>query len=92
MEGVKFRRQEPMGNYIADFVSHEMKIVIELDGGQHTEKNKKDKERDDWLKSQGYEVLRFWDNEVFKNRDGVLGIIRRKLLAPHLTSPTRGEE
>ena len=81
-----------MGSYIADFVSYESKIVIELDGGQHAENNKKDKERDDWFKRQGYEVLRFWDNEVFKNKDGVLETIRKKLLTPHLTSPARGEE
>ena len=92
LEGVKFRRQEPMGSYIADFVSYESKIVIELDGGQHAENNKKDKERDGWFKRQGYEVLRFWDNEVFKNKDGVLETIRKKLLTPHLTSPARGEE
>ena len=89
---MKFRRQEPMGSYIADFVSYESKIVIELDGGQHAENNKKDKERDGWFKRQGYEVLRFWDNEVFKNKDGVLETIRKKLLTPHLTSPARGEE
>ena len=91
LEGVKFRRQEPMGRYILDFVSYERKIVIELDGGQHAENKKKDKERDAWLNSQGYEVLRFWDNEVLKNKDGVLESIRQKLLPPHLTSPARGE-
>jgi len=92
LEGVKFRRQEPMGRFIADFVSYERKLVIELDGGQHDLRKEKDKERDVWFKNQGYEVLRFWDNEVFGNTDGVLETIRKKLLTPHLTSPARGEE
>jgi very-short-patch-repair endonuclease len=92
VEGIKFRRQEPMGRYIVDFVSYERKLVIELDGGQHVINNKKDKERDEWFQSQGYEVLRFWDNEVLKNKDGVVESIRNKLLPPHPASPARGEE
>jgi very-short-patch-repair endonuclease len=52
-----------------------------VDGGQHLE-NKKDKLRDKWLEEQGYEVLRFWDNEVFNNIEGTLGVIREKLLSP----------
>jgi len=83
---VKFRRQEPIGRFIVDFVSYDRKLVIELDGGQHDLNKEKDKKRDVWFKNQGYEVLRFWDNEVFKNKDEVLEIIRKKLLTPHLTS------
>lgn len=75
-----------------DFVSYDSKIVIELDGGQHNLNKEKDKERDIWLKCQGYEVLRFWNNEVLKNNNGVLEAIRKAILTPHLTSPTRGEE
>jgi very-short-patch-repair endonuclease len=56
-------------------------IIIELDGGQHLE-NKKNKLKDRWLEEQGYEVLRFWDNDVFKNIEGVLEVIREKLLSP----------
>ena len=81
LEGFKFRRQQPIGKYIIDFVNLERKIIIELDGGQHLE-NKKDKLRDRWLKEQGYEILRFWDNEVFDNIEGVLELIREKLLSP----------
>ena len=92
LEGVKFRRQEPMGRYIVDFISYEKKLVIELDGGQHNENNTKDKDRDNWIKSKGYEVLRFWDNEDLKNKVGVLETIRKKLLTPHPTSPTMGED
>jgi very-short-patch-repair endonuclease len=81
LEGYKFRRQHPIGKYIVDFVNLERKIIIELDGGQHLE-NKKDKLRDIWLEEQGYEILRFWDNEVFNNVEGVLEVIREKLLSP----------
>jgi len=81
LEGFKFRRQQPIGKYIIDFVNLERKIIIELDGGQHLQ-NKKDKIRDSWLEEQGYEVLRFWDNEVFYNIEGVLEFIRGKLLSP----------
>ena len=75
LEGLKFRRQEPIGSYIADFVCHDKKLIIEVDGGQHAE-DPKDIKRDDWLKGQGYRVLRFWNNEVLNNIDGVLEKIR----------------
>lgn len=81
LEGFKFRRQQPIGKYIADFINLERKIIIEVDGGQHLE-NKKDKLRDKWLEEQGYEVLRFWDNEVLTNIEGVLELIREKLSSP----------
>jgi len=81
LKGFKFRRQHPIGEYIVDFVNLERKIIIEVDGGQHL-KNKKDMLRDKWLKEQGYEVLRFWDNEVLTNIEGVLEFIREKLLYP----------
>jgi very-short-patch-repair endonuclease len=81
LEGFKFRRQHPFGRYIVDFINLERKIIIEVDGGQHLE-NKKDKLRDKWLKEQGYEVLRFWDNEVLTNIKSVLEVIRGKLLSP----------
>jgi very-short-patch-repair endonuclease len=69
--GVKFRRQAPIGKYIVDFVAYEKKLVIELDGGQHYE-SEDDKVRDEWLQSQGFTVVRFWNNEVLENRDGVV--------------------
>ena len=81
LEGFKFRRQHPIGKYIVDFVNLERKIIIEVDGGQHLE-NKKDKLRDKWLEEQGYDVLRFWDNEVLTNIEGVLELIREKLSSP----------
>jgi very-short-patch-repair endonuclease len=76
--GLKFRRQQPVGKYIVDFVCFEEKIIIELDGGQHSmlSEKHKDTERDKWFEAQGYRVLRFWDNEVLMNTRGVLEVIR----------------
>jgi len=76
IDGLKFRRQEPIGNYIADFVCFESKMVVEVDGGQHTA-SEKDTERDAWLQSQGFKVLRFWNHDVLTNIEGVLEVIRR---------------
>ncbi len=74
IEGFKFRRQEPIGKYIADFVCYEKRIIVENDGGQHCAEI--DHERDRWFKRQGFRVLRFWNNEVLKNTKGVLEVIR----------------
>ncbi len=76
--GVKFVRQYPVGPYIADFVCRKKRIVIEIDGGQHNEiKNKiYDDKRTEYLISKGYKVLRFWNNEIDNNLEGVY----RKLL------------
>src|SRR3989338_10339743 len=72
LNGLKFRRQEPIGKYVADFVCFEKKLVVEIDGGQHAGVKGKDEERDNWLKAQGFKVLRFWNNDVLQNREGVL--------------------
>ncbi len=81
LEGFKFRRQHPIGKYIVDFINLERKIIIEVNGGQHLE-NKKDELRDRWLEEQGYKVLRFWDNEVLTNIEGVMESIRKKIYSP----------
>ena len=87
MEGFKFRRQQPLRNYVIDFICLEQSLVIEVDGGQHAD-NKKDEERDAWLKSEGFKVLRFWNNEVLTNLKGVLEVIRESCLNhPPLTPP-----
>lgn len=92
MEGLKFRRQQPIGNYVIDFICLEKSLVIEVDGGQHAD-NKKDKGRDAWLKSEGFKVLRFWNNEVLTNMKGVLEVIRENSLNhPPLTPPLKGGE
>ena len=82
LDGFKFRRQQPLGNYIVDFVCFEKRLIIEIDGGQHAVNRKKDIERDTWLKKEGYQVLRFWNNEVLGNHEGVLSVIRKHLLPP----------
>jgi very-short-patch-repair endonuclease len=74
LAGVKFRRQQPLGNYIVDFVSFDKKVIIEIDGGQHNEDwfSIRDENRTVWLNSQGFRVLRFWNNEIMENLEGVL--------------------
>lgn len=71
-EGIKFRRQYPIGKYVVDFIVPECGLVIELDGGQHALQQKKDMVRDAYLKSQGYHVLKFWNHEVTGQLDSVL--------------------
>ena len=90
MEGFKFRRQQPVGGYIADFVNFEKKLVIEVDGGQHALCSG-DRIRDEWFRAEGYKVLRFWDNQVFDNLEGVLETIRDALLTPHPGPLPQGE-
>lgn len=75
----KFRRQQPLGKYIVDFVCFEKNLVIEIDGGQHTDNETYDHARDDWLGSQGFTVLRFWNNDVLGNLDGVADAIMEEL-------------
>jgi very-short-patch-repair endonuclease len=77
LEGIKFRRQQPIGSVIVDFVSFEKRLVIELDGGQHKLNKDKDRERDRMLTNSGFTVLRFWNNEIFENLNGVLEVIRQ---------------
>lgn len=74
--GLKFRRQEPIGRYIVDFVSFDRSLIVELDGGQHLQEKAEDDERTRWLESQGFRVLRFWNNEVMRNVLTVLKKIR----------------
>ena len=78
--GTKFRRQQPIENYIVDFVSLKKRIIIELDGGQHAEGRKRDNARDKILEGNGFKVLRFWNNEVFENLEGVLEVIRQECM------------
>jgi very-short-patch-repair endonuclease len=82
LNSYKFRRQQPIGDYIVDFVCFEKMIIIELDGGQHSQEEqiKKDQERDKWLESEGFEVLRFWDNDVLNNTKNVIEVILDRCL------------
>jgi very-short-patch-repair endonuclease len=70
----KFVRQEPIGRYVVDFVCREQRLVIEVDGGQHAT-DTRDAVRDKWLAEHRYRVLRFWNNDVLRNMDGVLETI-----------------
>ena len=90
--GFKFVRQEPVGPYFGDFVCRERRVIVELDGGQHAE-SPADKRRDAALAALGYRVIRFWNNDVLQNIEGVLESLRRGLAdAPHPDPlPARGE-
>ncbi len=81
LDGHKFRRQQPIGPYIADFACLSQKLLIELDGSQHATRQDYDEKRDALLREKGYRVLRFWNNEVFENCFGVLESIYAVL--PH---------
>jgi very-short-patch-repair endonuclease len=76
----KFRRQHPVGPYIADFACIEARLIVELDGGQHLDSNH-DRDRARFLQSKGYRVLRFWNNEVLTKTDAVLAAIHDVLAA-----------
>ena len=80
LEGLKFRRQQPIDNYIVDFVCFEKRIVIEVDGGQHAIQKEDDVLRDTYLNQQGFQVLRFWNNELLQNINGVLEVIKERCL------------
>jgi very-short-patch-repair endonuclease len=80
--GTHFRRQVRLGRYIVDFASHKAKLVIEIDGSQHAEQAAADGERTRFLEAQGYRVLRFWNNEVLTNMDGVLEAVQQALTTP----------
>jgi adenine-specific DNA-methyltransferase len=77
--GYKFRRQHPIKNFIVDFACPEKLLAIEVDGGQHAERKKEDDERTQFLETQGYRVLRFWNNQVLKETNAVLEVILKVL-------------
>jgi very-short-patch-repair endonuclease len=77
----KFKRQQPIGNFIVDFVCFAQKLVIEVDGGQHADLQARDEARTVWLQAQGFQVLRFWNHDGLQRRDLVLEEILRQLEA-----------
>jgi adenine-specific DNA-methyltransferase len=91
LENYKFRRQKPIGPFIADFVCAKQKLIIEIDGGQHAVNAEADKRRTDYLMHKGWRVLRFWNHDVLKEREAVLIRILGALNAPHPGPLPRGE-
>jgi very-short-patch-repair endonuclease len=89
MTGCKFRRQHPVGPFIVDFVCLERNLIVEVDGGQHATQVDEDESRTTYLGSQGYRVLRFWNNEVLTEVENVLEVIYRAL-TPTLSQRERG--
>ncbi len=79
LNGHRFRRQHPIGRYIADFACIEQKLVIELDGGQHQEQMAYDEQRAAFIEAQGWRILRFWNNDVLNNLEGVMERIAENL-------------
>ncbi|MDP4029850.1 MAG: endonuclease domain-containing protein [Gallionella sp.] len=105
-DGYKFRRQHPLGDFIVDFVCLDALLVLEVDGGQHTERTDSDANRTRWIETKGFCVMRFWNNEVLSNIEGVKLAIWNylkgvealhaaggdsKFLPPPLPSPCKGE-
>src|SRR5687768_14893877 len=91
VDGHKFRRQQPLGVYIVDFVCLQKRLIIELDGGQHAQEATYDAGRDAWLRDQGFTILRFWNNDVLKNIDGVMEMIVKSLQStPYLNPSPQG--
>jgi len=78
---MKFRRQHPVGDYIVDFVCLEIKLIIEVDGGQHSG-DIRDEIRDSWLSGEGFKILRYWNNQVLNETEAVVEDILRNTDSP----------
>ncbi len=96
LDGCKFRRQHPYADYILDFVCLERMVAVELDGSQHAEQVDADTMRTVFLERAGFRVLRFWNNQVFEETEGVLEAIlaalcERRETHPHPSPPLEGE-
>jgi very-short-patch-repair endonuclease/predicted GNAT family N-acyltransferase len=83
IEGHRFRRQVPLGPYIVDFACHTARLIVEIDGGQHDQSSTEETERNRFLEGQGYRMLRFWNNDVLTNPEGVWVMISTALAKNH---------
>ncbi len=93
LNGEKFKRQQPIGPCVVDFVHFGARLIVEADGGQHNDAPR-DERRDAWLRAQGFKVLRFWNNEIMNNLEGVLVSVMTAVNEVPLSpspSPARGE-
>ena len=90
--GVRFNTQFPIGPFICDFVSRGAKLVIEVDGGQHADSERHDAAKTHYIEQQGYRVIRFWNNDVLNNIDGVVAEISRVLADMPSPNPSRERE
>ena len=89
LAGVRFNRQVAIGPFICDFAARSAKVIVELDGGQHAQGIEYDQKRTTYLEQQGYRVLRFWNNDVLGNLDGVLAVIEEALTNRPSPDPSR---
>ncbi len=92
LAGVRFNRQVPIGPFICDFVSRASRLIIEVDGGQHSVNSVADEARSTFLRERGFRVLRFWNNEILGNSEGVLTTIERALMDRPSPIPSRMRE
>ena len=95
LDGAKFRRQHPIGNYIVDFACLEKNLIIEIDGSQHNKEQakEKDEQRTLWLEKESYKIIRFWNSDILNNIEGVLLYIKNVLdqeFHPHLCNQRHG--
>ncbi|MCL2338662.1 MAG: DUF559 domain-containing protein, partial [Proteobacteria bacterium] len=90
-DGFHFRKQHPIGKYIVDFINIKTKLIIELDGSGHGDETQiyHDAARDKFLQDSGYRIIRFWNESVIKNRDGVLNAVHYCLIHPNAIPPLR---
>ena len=92
VEDFRFRRQVPLGPFVADFACHSARLIIEVDGGQHGLRTEQDARRTKWLEQFGWRLLRFWNANVLREPENVLEMIRLALTdPPPQPSPARGE-
>src|SRR5262245_20868838 len=92
LDGFRFRRQVPLGPYVVDVACLSARLIVEVDGGQHGWQGARDAMRTAWLEAAGFQVVRFWNNDVLANSEGVIQRIREILEAPPpRPSPARGE-
>jgi len=88
LDGFRFRHQHPLGSFIVDFLCPEARLIIEVDGGQHSEDNAHDFARTEWLEARGYRVVRFWNSDVLSKTEDVLAAILEALRACPPPYPT----